>query len=116
MSLRSALTILRLFILYEPLRTFTYVSMPLAGAGTLLWLRYGFLLLIGEAGRGTNVQSVVVGAVFIIIAFLIFLIGLVGELIAINRRLHEETLYYVKRSVLLNNIVHETGTQGSPIN
>jgi len=97
--IRSMLTILRLFIVYEPVRTFTYFSLPFLLVGLGLWLRFGLLLIIGEAGRGTNVQSVIVGAALLIIAFLIFLIGLVGELIAINRRLHEETLYYVKQNL-----------------
>jgi hypothetical protein len=42
----------------------------------------------------------VVGAVFIIISFIIFVIGLLGDLIAINRRLNEETLYYIKKLAL----------------
>ena len=99
--LRSATTILRLYMLYRPLRTFALLSLPFFITGVGLWVRYLILLLLGEAGRGTNVQSVIVGAAALIIGFIIFLIGLIGDLIAINRRLHEETLYYVKRSVLL---------------
>jgi glycosyltransferase involved in cell wall biosynthesis len=99
--MRSATTILRLYMLYRPLRTFTLLSLPFLFTGIGLWLRFLFLLIIDEAGRGTNVQSVIVGAAALIIGFIIFLIGLIGDLIAINRRLQEETLYYVKRSVLL---------------
>lgn len=99
--LRSAVTIIRLFILYRPLRTFTYFAIPFASAGLFLWLRFLLLMLQGEAERGSNVQSVIVGSAFIIIAFIIFLIGLVGDLIAINRRLLEESLYYLKRLALL---------------
>jgi glycosyltransferase involved in cell wall biosynthesis len=99
--IRSALTILRLFVLYQPLRIFAYLSLPFALIGAGLWLRYAVLWLQGEAARGAHVQSIVVGSALIIIAFLIFLIGLLGDLIAINRRLHEESLYYLKRVVLL---------------
>lgn len=109
--IRSTLTILRLFILYEPFRTFAYLSLPFAGIGAVLWIRYLILLLEGGVGRGANIQSIVVGAVSVIIAFLVFLIGLVGELIAINRRLHEEALYYLKRSVLLDHSAHQTDLQ-----
>lgn len=94
--LRSLVTILRLFVLYEPFRTFLYFSIPFFSVGLILWLRFFYFLLTDQASRGSHVQSVIVGAVLIIIGFLIFLIGLVGELIAINRRLHEETLYYLK--------------------
>ncbi len=94
---RSATTILRLFLLYRPLRTFTYIALPFLMLGFGLWVRFGILLLIGESGRGANVQSIIVGAALLIIGFVVFLIGLLGDIIAINRRLHEETLYYLKR-------------------
>jgi glycosyltransferase involved in cell wall biosynthesis len=98
--LRSAGTILRLFILYKPLRTFSYAALPFALVGAGLWLRFVVLWLTGESARGANIQSITVGAALIILSFIIFLMGLMGELIAINRRLQEETLYYVKNIVL----------------
>jgi glycosyltransferase involved in cell wall biosynthesis len=98
--IRSASTILRLYVLYRPLRTFTWMAAPFVLGGLFLWVRYGLILLTSDPGRGSNVQSVVVGSALLIIGFIIFLIGLVGDLIAINRRLHEETLYYVKRSAM----------------
>ncbi len=98
--LRSAATIMRLFLLYKPLRTFTYFSLPFTLAGALLWLRFFVLAVMGQSARGSHVQSVIVGAALLVIGLLIFLIGLLGDLIAINRRLHEETLYYLKRSIL----------------
>lgn len=99
--LRSALTIIRLFVLYRPLRTFSYLALPFAVLGAGLWLRFLILIFQGEAERGSNVQSIIVGAALIIIAFIVFLMGLVGDLIAINRRLQEESLYYLKRLALV---------------
>lgn len=95
---RSGATIMWLSLLYRPLRTFTYLALPFALAGCVLWGRYGILILTSEAERGANVQSIVVGAVCLIIGFLIFLIGLLGNLIAINRRMHEEILYQLRRT------------------
>lgn len=95
---RSMMTLLKLFLLYRPLRSFTYLALPFAIGGGILWARYGILLLTGDTARASNIQSVIVGAVFIIIAFVVFLMGMIGDLIAINRRLHEETLYYLKKS------------------
>lgn len=100
--LRSATTILRLFVLYEPLKTFFYLSFPFLLVGGGLWLRYIFLAMSDEVGRGAHVQSVIVGAALLIIGFLVFLIGILGELIAINRHLHEETLFRLKKSALEN--------------
>ncbi|MFP4323191.1 MAG: glycosyltransferase family 2 protein [Anaerolineales bacterium] len=108
--MRSTNTILRLFLLYEPLRTFTYLSIPFFLTGGVLWLRFGIILLSGEAARGSNVQSVIVGSAALIIGFLIFLIGLIGEMLAVNRFLNEEILYELKRQQL----EHLTAPQPDP--
>ena len=94
--LRSAGTILRIFLLYEPFRIFTYLSLPFFLAGTILWLRFLLLMLLFELERGAYIQSVVVGSVFLLIGFLIFLLGLLADIAATSRRLQEETLYYLK--------------------
>ena len=95
---RQAVSILRLFILYEPLRTFIYLGLPFFLFGIGLWLRYLALLVGGAAGG--HIQSVVVGAVSILMAVLLWSLGMVGELLATNRRLQEETLYHLKRDTL----------------
>ena len=87
-------------MLYEPLRTFAYLSLPFLLAGTALWMRYLVLLGLGDATRGSNVQSVIVGSAALIVGFLIFLIGLLADIVATNRRLQEEALYYLKRASL----------------
>lgn len=61
-------------------------------------MRFLVLMLLGEAARGSHIQSIVVGSVAIIISGLVFAIGLLGEMLAVNRYLHEETLYYLKRA------------------
>lgn len=89
---RSAMTILRIFMMYEPLRIFTGLSLLPGTAGLVLLLRYLYFFLMGE-GSG-HVQSVITGSALEIIAFLIFLLGLLSDLIAKNRRLMEEALYH----------------------
>ncbi|MBI4538182.1 MAG: glycosyltransferase family 2 protein [Gemmatimonadetes bacterium] len=94
---RSATTILRLFALYEPFRTFAYVSLPFFVVGLGLCLRYLGLLVFTHPPRGAHIQSVVVGSVSLVIGFLIFLIGLLADIFSLNRHLQEETLYYLRR-------------------
>ena len=36
----------------------------------------------------------------LVIGFLVFLFGILADLVATNRNLHEETLYYLKRLAL----------------
>ena len=88
--LRSALTILRSFATYKPLRLFASVGLVLCAAGGALGLRYLYLTQVGE-GAG-HVQSVILGALLISMGVLTGLIGIVADLIAVNRRLLEKLL------------------------
>ncbi|MBN1122546.1 MAG: glycosyltransferase family 2 protein [Anaerolineae bacterium] len=94
---RSVTAILHLFLLYEPIRSFLYISIPFWLVGVGLWLRYFILYLSGEVSRGSNVQSVVVGSVALIVAVFIDLIGLLGNILAVNRYLNEQILFTLKR-------------------
>ncbi len=95
---RSAATIVRIYALYEPLRTFGFVSLPFFLVGGVLLLRFFAFYLTGDAvGVARFVQSVLIGGVSLVIGFLIFLFGVLADLIGQNRRLHEETLYRLKR-------------------
>ncbi len=93
---RSAATILRLYALYEPLRTFFYVSLFFLLPGSLLILRFLFYYLTLQAGVARYVQSVVIGSMLLTLGLLIFLFGVLADLVALNRRLLEENLYRMK--------------------
>jgi hypothetical protein len=87
---RSAVTILRSFATYKPLRLFAGVGLLLCAAGGALGLRYLWLSATGE-GAG-HVQSVILGALLLGMGVLTGLIGIVADLIAVNRRLLEKLL------------------------
>lgn len=95
--MRSASTILLLFLLYQPFRFFAYLSLPFFMTGVALWLRYAYIWLFNEPERGANVQSIIVGGVALILALLVFMMGLLGQLISFNRRLQEELLFQIKQ-------------------
>ena len=96
----SAATIVRLYALYEPFRTFMYLSLPFLVVGLALLGRFGFFYLTGITGVARYVQSVAVGGTALTIGFLLIMLGIVGDLIATNRMLTEETLYRIKRQEL----------------
>lgn len=96
----SAATIVRLYALYEPFRTFVYLSMPFLVVGSVLLGRFGFFFLIGMTGVARYVQSVAVGGTALTIGFLLIMLGIIGDLIATNRMLTEEMLYRIKRQDL----------------
>jgi glycosyltransferase involved in cell wall biosynthesis len=98
--LRSMATLLRLFVLYEPLRTFAYLSVPFLVFGSALWVRYLVFAAMGRTQEGAHISSVIAGAVSILVALLLFALGLIGDLMATNRRIAEQTLYHTKRAAL----------------
>ena len=92
---RSIETIVRIYAMYEPLRIFVAAGVLLLLGGLLLSLRYIYFVFQGE-GTG-HVQSVIVAAVLFIAGFQVSLIGLLADLIAVNRRLSEDILLRIKR-------------------
>ncbi len=92
--LRSSLTILRIFMMYEALRVFSLISLIPGLAGVVLFVRYAYYFSIGQ-GSG-HIQSVVVASVLLLLAFQILLLGLLADLIAKNRRLSEEIHYRMR--------------------
>ena len=84
---RAGAEMLRVVVVYNPLKTFATLSVILALPGVFFFLRFLVYYLLG--GGGGHVQSLIAGAVSIILAFHCFLLGLLADLISINRRLLE---------------------------
>src|SRR5258707_8338545 len=91
---RSGAPIVRIYVMYEPLKVFTYLGLSIAGAGFLLSLRFGYYLLRYEGFRHTN--SLIAAAVLIIVGFVVLVIGLLADVNAANRKLLEDLLYRVR--------------------
>ncbi len=85
---RSILTILRIFILYKPLRFFLFLGTLLLLPGLVLGLRFVVSYLSGD-GAG-HVQSLILSAILILSAMVVYGAGIITDLIAANRMLLEE--------------------------
>jgi glycosyltransferase involved in cell wall biosynthesis len=92
---RSTATMLRIYTLYEPLRTFFYIGGIIFFVGTMGVLRFLFFWFSGT-GQG-HVQSLVMSGVMLIIGFQVGMLGVIADLISVNRRLGEEILYRTKK-------------------
>src|SRR5258707_14507256 len=92
---KSASTIFRIYTLYKPLKTFFAIGMLLLLAGVALGGR--FLWFLGHGEHGGHIQSLILAAVFLIAGFQTLLIGLLADLISVNRRLSEEVLIRLRR-------------------
>ncbi|RME35194.1 MAG: glycosyltransferase family 2 protein [Thermoflexia bacterium] len=94
----SAVTIVRFYTMYRPLRVFTTVGGILLAGGLALGARF---LCFYLQGRGTgHVQSLILAAILTIVGFQVCLIGLMADLIQMNRKMLEEILYRVRKGEL----------------
>lgn len=92
---RSMVVILRAYMMYQPLKCFTYLSIVPLLCGIGIGVRFLYLFSIGQ-GNG-HVQSLILACTLIIVGFLTFMIGLVSDLMASNRRILSDTQYHVRR-------------------
>ena len=95
---RSILTILRIFMLYNPLRFFILLGTVPLMAGLLLGFRW--LLLFFEGYEKTRVPTLILAAILILIAIQLWIFGLVADLMAANRQLLEEIQLRLRRAEL----------------
>lgn len=91
----SGATIIRVFTMYNPLRVFLQIGIPLLLLGVLADIRFIYYL-ITEGGRG-HVQSLILGAVLSLSGVFVILAGLLADLIQFNRRLLEEAVERLRR-------------------
>lgn len=106
---KSMVIILRAYMMYQPLKVFTYVSFPPLLLGIGIGIRFLVLITLGR-GYG-HIQSLILACTLIIVGFLTFMIGLVSDLIAANRKILSDTQYHVRRMEYGDN-VHHTGVSG----
>ncbi|HEY0590554.1 MAG TPA: glycosyltransferase family 2 protein [Thermoanaerobaculia bacterium] len=92
---KSVVTIFRVYTVYRPLKTFFAIGATLFLAGFAVGLRFLWFFLQGD--RGGHVQSLIFAAILLIIGFQTVLIGLVADLISVNRRLSEEVLIRLRK-------------------
>jgi hypothetical protein len=85
---RSLVTIVRIFIVYSPLRFFTACAAIVAIPGAVMVARFLYNYMIGH-GSG-NIQSLVLSSALLALAGILAMGGILAELIAVNRQLLEE--------------------------
>jgi len=81
--------VLRITALYKPLKIFSTAAAAFVAVGLLLGLRFLGFYVFG-ANPGGHIQSLILAAVLVVVGFQTFLIALLADLVAINRRLLEE--------------------------
>lgn len=88
---RNALTILRVFATYRPLRFFGSIALVLAAAALLAFSPFLRSWLVDGRTDG-NLQSIILGAILSISSVLMFAIGMLGDLIGASREVSHRAL------------------------
>lgn len=86
--MRSMLIIMRIFMIYKPLRFFAYLGTVPFTLGFLLGFRY--LILLAAGTERAHTPSLILAAILLGMGFSLWIFGLVADLMSVNRRLLED--------------------------
>lgn len=92
---RSMTTILRIFMLYNPLRFFLITGSIPFSMGFLLGVRWLIFFFMGA--ERTRIPSLILTAILILIGFQLWMFGLVADLMAANRKLMEDLQSHLRK-------------------
>jgi glycosyltransferase involved in cell wall biosynthesis len=93
---KSAGAIIRAYIMYKPYVIFSMLATLFGVIGLVPFVRWGILQIASDTPGG-HLQSLLIGAVLLIMAFLSVIIGIISDLIRTNRMLIEDTLEHTKK-------------------
>lgn len=105
--LRQLNVMVRVFVTYKPFRFFAIPGGASFVVGAALLLRFLYFY-VTEGGAG-HVQSVVVGSLLAGVGLFLVVVGLLADLMAVNRQLLEDIEYRVRRQEL-----RDDGTRATP--
>ena len=92
---RSILTIFRIFVVYKPFRFFMSLGFFLFILGLVPGIRFLIYFFI-EGGKG-HIQSLILSAILLITGVQLGIVALIGDLLAVNRRLQEDVQYRLRK-------------------
>ncbi|MDP2181976.1 MAG: glycosyltransferase family 2 protein [Actinomycetota bacterium] len=106
---RSLITIVRVFMIYKPMRFFMMPGAFMAGLGTIVGLRFVYYYAIGQGGG--HIQSLILTAILMVIGVQLVLFGLIAELLGANRKLLEDIQWRTRRLELESQFGVERGVE-----
>ena len=94
--MKSAAAIVRSYLMYRPWVVFAWAAILFGVLGLVPFVRFAYIAVAHE-NPGGHVQSLLAGAVLLIISFLMVMLGVVADLIRTNRILNEDALEHIKK-------------------
>ncbi len=93
---KSILTILRTYVMYKPLAFFTILGAIPFGIGLILGIRF-LIIFISDHSSG-HVQSLILAATLLMMGFMTWVVGILSDTIASERKILEDTQYHARRA------------------
>ncbi len=93
---KSILTILRAYVLYKPLAFFTALGSIPFGIGVILGIRFLVYLFMGNSSG--HVQSLILAGTLIMLGFMTYVVGILSDTIAAERKILEDVQYHARRA------------------
>jgi glycosyltransferase involved in cell wall biosynthesis len=96
---RNAVSIFRIYALYEPLRVFVAAAAVAALVGAVIWARFLYFFFFSD-DPGGHIQSLILGSTLFIVAVQLAALGVIGDILAGSRLLQQRALERVRRMEL----------------
>jgi glycosyltransferase involved in cell wall biosynthesis len=110
---RNALSILRIYARYEPLRVFASASLVVAVLAFAAWLPFLIDWIFNGDSSG-HIQSLILGAVLFIAALQLMALGVIGDLLAGQRVMTQRVFERVRRVELSLGVEPSHYEPGAP--
>ena len=92
----SIITIIRIFIIYKPFKFFFFFGSLSLIPGVLLGIRWLIFLFLGT--DRTRLPSLILTAILILTGVFFYFLGVIADLISVNRKILEENQYRLRKS------------------
>ncbi|MDA9176133.1 glycosyltransferase family 2 protein [Alphaproteobacteria bacterium] len=102
--MRNMLTILRYFVIYKPIRFFFFIAAFPLFVALVLFGRFSLFYLLGDGGG--KIQSLIIASAMLGFGALLLALGVIGDILSVNRRLLEKIQYN-----MIRNQLNEKGDQ-----
>ena len=99
---RQSGTIIRSYVLYQPLKTFLIASVPFLLSSFILIGRFLYFYFTNQSGVGRYIQSVSIGGTLGIFGLMLATMGLLGDVIRTNRQMMEEIIVHQRDAIRLD--------------
>jgi glycosyltransferase involved in cell wall biosynthesis len=110
---RNALSILRIYARYEPLRVFALAGAVVAVLALSAWMPFLIDWIFNGDSSG-HIQSLILGAVLFIAALQLFALGVIGDLLAGQRVMTQRVFERVRRVELSLGVEPSHYERGAP--